>query len=172
MKRLSCGLMVLLVGLVGLLMTPKIWATPNEVIYQNVSLNCETIKLRLKQVQINDSLTRVNYGQAYESVIEKVLTPANTRLVANRYDASGLVTTTTQFNNGLQNFRSSCRSYKSKLDDLVLTDCKNNPIDFYRKLETVRSARAGLGHQLEVLDGQIESYKKMIKEVIDDGRDS
>ncbi len=172
MKRLSCGLIVLLAVLAGLLAAPKTSAAPSEVVYQNISLNCETIRLRLKQVQINDSLTRVNYGQAYESVIEKVLTPANTRLVANRYDASSLVATTTQFNNSLQDFRNSYRAYKNKLDDLVLSDCENNPIDFYTKLEAVRSLRSDLNRQLKVLDGQIDGYKKMIKEVIGDGRDS
>ena len=166
MKRLCCGLIVLPVTLAGRLTSPAIWAEPSEATYQNVSLNCEVVKLRLKQVQINDSLTRVNYGQAYESVIEKVLTPANTRLVANRYDASKLVSATTKFDEGLRRFRETYRAYKTKLDELVASDCKNNPIEFYSKLEVVRTARTGLNHQLAELNNQLNDYKISIKEVI------
>lgn len=166
MKRFFYGSIILLASLAILLFSPVILAEPDDEIYQNVSLNCEIIKLRLKQVQINDSLTRVNYGQAYESVIEKVLTPANTRLVANRYDASELVSSTTQFNNGLQSFRENYRNYKNKLDELSLVDCKNNPVEFYTKLEVVRLARTNLGQQLEALNQQIEGYKTVIKGLI------
>lgn len=166
MKRLCCGLIVLLATLAGLLISPAIWAQPTEATYQNVSLNCEVIKLRLKQVQVNDSLTRVNYGQAYESVIEKVLTPANTRLVANRYDASKLVSATTKFDDGLRHFRETYRSYKTKLDELVASDCKNNPVEFYDKLELVRTARTDLNHQLTGLNNQLDDYKISVKEAV------
>lgn len=167
MKRLCFGFAVLLAGLAGLLLGPVTWAEPNDATYQNVSLNCEGIRLRLKQVRVNDSLTRVNYGQAYESLIEKVMTPANTRLVANRYDASELVGLTTRFNSGLQHFRETYRNYKNKLDELIALDCKNNPVEFYNKLEVVRSARSDLGRQLEMLDGQMNVYKVVIREAVD-----
>lgn len=140
-------------------------------IENSIVAGCSTIKVRLKQVRANDSLTRVNYGQAYESLIKKVMIPANARLVSNRYDASTLVLLTTQFDKNLSQFRLDYQAYKSQLDTLIDSDCSNGgALNFLQKLETLRVSRAGLRQRLMSLDEAIINYQTEMSRVVDAGR--
>lgn len=134
---------------------------------ETVRANCGLIKLRLKQVKLDDSLTRVNYGQTYESLIKNVLTPVNTRLVANRYDASALITLTTNFNNDLSLFRSRYQEYKNQMNELVNFDCANYPAEFYQKLESARVLRRELQSIVVKLNDQTVAYQQAVARLVD-----
>lgn len=149
-------------------LTPRTtFADTHETLMQNIVVNCSSIKVRLQQVRVNDSLTRVNYGQAYESLIKNVMTPANTRLVANLYDASSLVTLTSDFNNNLIKFRTNYQSYKNGVDELINMDCINRPDEFYQKLESIRSKRGQLENDLVDMDEQVLNYQAEVARLVD-----
>lgn len=169
MRRLSFWLFLSLIS-VGLLAHQVLADDKTATLEQNIVANCASIKVRLRQVKVNDTLTRVNYGQAYESLIKNVFTPANTRLVANRYNASDLVELAAKFDTNLSQFRTDYQDYKNQMEELINVDCINHPTDFYQKLTQVRNVRTGLQSRLAQLDEQVINYQTEIARVVDAGK--
>lgn len=129
---------------------------------------CPNIKVRLKQTYLNDDLTRVNYGQTYESLLKNIMTPTNARLVANRYNASELVRLTTDLEASLNQFRSRYQVYKTERDRLINKDCQAQPEEFYDKLQTVRQLRAELRVLVDQMRQQSADYQTTFERAISD----
>lgn len=165
--KLVVGVSLVLLGMVTFSL--QVFGAPvgQEQAYYNIINNCGSIKTRLSRIQINDSFTRVGYGQMYESVIKNVFTPANTRLVANRYDASELVRLTTDFNTNLQQFRSQYQAYKVSMDETIAIDCRNKPAEFYQKLVRARALRTNLQLKIEQLNQQMDDYQAIFDRLVD-----
>lgn len=166
MRKLGFWLFLSLIG--ASLLAYRVSADEKPItLEQNIVANCASIKVRLRQVRANDTLTRVNYGQAYESMIKNVFTPANTRLVANRYNASGLVELASKFETNLSQFRIDYQNYKNQMEDLINADCLHHPTEFYQKLTEIRGSRTNLQRHLAKLDGQIVNYQTEIARTVD-----
>lgn len=121
--------------------------------------NCDSIKLRLKQLQNNDASTRVTLGQNYESILTKLMDAMNSRLAANRIDSGGLPSIAAEFDRNLGYFRKNYISYDQKVDDLRKFNCAANPEGFYKQLETVRNLRGALRFNYIRLNELIEYYR-------------
>lgn len=166
MRKLGFWLFLSLIG--ANLLAYRVSADEKPItLEQNIVTNCASIKVRLRQVRANDTLTRVNYGQTYESMIKNVFTPANTRLVANRYNASGLVELASKFETNLSQFRIDYQNYKNQMEDLINADCLNHPAEFYQKLTEIRGLRTSLQRHLAKLDEQIVNYQTEIARTVD-----
>lgn len=162
MKRFSWFFALLLVA--GLATTP----TQAEMTPDMVVQACPNIKVRLRQTYLNDDLTRVNYGQTYESLLKNIMTPTNARLVANRYDASRLISLTTDLETSLDQFRGRYQVYKAERDKLINKDCRTQPENFYNQLQTVRQLRAELKILVDQMRQQSVGYQAAFEEVAGD----
>lgn len=126
---------------------------------------CPSVKTRLKQVYLNDDLTRVNYGQTYESLLKNVITPTNARLVANRFDASELVSLAAEIEAKLELFRLEYQNYKTARIELIALDCQTKPADFYQQLQAVRSNRAKLKTLSDEMAQMAAIYRSKFEEL-------
>lgn len=110
-----------------------------------ISNNCEQIKTALRNVQHSDSRTRVYIGGYYEKFLSKFIKPLNLRLVNNNVEPSevtnNLISNQNSFATAQINFKDDFIEYQKLLEELINSDCKNHPQDFYNLLVTVRDKR-------------------------------
>lgn len=127
--------------------------------------NCEAIRESLKTVQHQDSRTRVYLGRYYETVLSKYITPLNVRLVENNMFDSGLMDNQDSFSRTRNSFIIDFIEYQKELEDLVATDCKTEPENFYNKLVKVRERRKVVESDTVVLKDLMVTQLNLVKEL-------
>ena len=135
-----------------------------------IKINCSQIKVRLKQVQVRDALSRVNYGQAYESISLNIINPVNTRLVANNLRPVELLRISSEYDKNLATFRRDYVVYEEELSNLINTSCEDQPKMFYEGLVKVRAQRQALNILTKKLNAQINTYRIKFKEFINENQ--
>lgn len=103
--------------------------------------HCAAIQNDLKNLQRDDSRTRVYLGRYYETVLTKYITPLNVRLVENILSNDNLVNNQNDLVKTRMSFNANYVEYQKALESLVSVDCKTEPERFYRKLTGVREKR-------------------------------
>lgn len=127
-----------------------------------ISQNCSTIQQSLSRLQKVDSRTRTYLGTTYETLANKFITPLNLRLVKNNLPT--LSTIQSDFISEQAKFKENYTNYMRELEALIATDCKNNPTEFYSKLELVRDKRSDLrSSALNMSKIATEQYKTVVK---------
>lgn len=167
MRRWLAGLAIIVL-VTGMLYSRLARATDyliTEALIGKVSTNCSQIKVRLKQVQVNDALTRVNQGQFFESTANNLMTPLNVRLVANNYNPIELLSLNKEYDKYLTTFRQQYMTYEEALIDLIQQDCRHQPAQFYDKLQAVRSLRQQLQLTNQSLNQLIQQYFTKAKQL-------
>lgn len=127
--------------------------------------HCDTIKDALKSLQRVDSRSRVYLGRYYEAILTNFITPLNLRLVENNISNSKLLDNQTNFANRRTNFVNDFIVYQQALEDLVRTDCKNEPEKFYEKLVTAREKRKVVNRDVSKLRSYADEQKKLVEEL-------
>ena len=128
-----------------------------------ISENCDKIKETLRTVQHQDSRTRVYLGRYYETVLSKYITPLNVRLVENTMINSDLMDNQDSFSRTRNSFIIDFIEYQKGLEDLVATDCKTEPENFYNKLVKVRERRKVVESDTVVLKELIMTQLNLVK---------
>ena len=113
--------------------------------------NCDTIITTLKTVQREDAHARTYLGGHFETMLSKYLKPLNRRLIENDISNTSLVENQTKFSSAKSAFVYDYITYQKSLEELVATDCKNNPEDFYEKLVTTRQQRSAVAQDITSL---------------------
>ncbi len=125
---------------------------------QQIISNCTSVKSSLNQLHRSDASLRVNRGQMYEVVGTKLMARLNGRLVANRLDASTLVSTAARYDTALLNFRDTYKRYEEQLSTLLRVDCTKQPETFYRALLDVRAKRTEVHKSVTNLNSIMSDY--------------
>lgn len=128
-----------------------------------ISENCDKIKETLRTVQHQDSRTRVYLGRYYETILSKYITPLNVRLVENTMINSDLMDNQDGFSRTRNSFIIDFIEYQKGLEDLVATDCKTEPENFYNKLVKVRERRKVVESDTVVLKELIMTQLNLVK---------
>ena len=113
----------------------------------------------LNRLHANDALTRVNRGQLYESLASKLMAPFNSRMAINKLDGAILVTTTTDYEQTLEQFRDDYSSYERSMSQLLNADCRANPELFYEQIVSTRQLRIVVHSDVLELQRLAEQYK-------------
>ncbi len=117
-----------------------------------ISQTCPTIKQTLGQLQKADSRTRSYLGAAFEAVNGRFITPLNLRLTRNNYTKeTSLFEIQANFMAAQADFRTAYTTYMRELEELINTDCRTQPQDFYKKLEATRQRREALRQAVQKL---------------------
>lgn len=117
---------------------------PDQVVIDNVSQNCASIKRSLTQLQHADSRTRTYLGSSYQTILSNFITPLNLRLIKNGVSKAELFTVQSDFTDAQSLFRSNYTAYMRELENLIAVDCVTHPADFYEHLIITRERRAAL----------------------------
>ena len=133
----------------------------------NISTNCASIKLRLKQIQKNDARSRVNLGAQFEIISTNLMMNLNLRLVKNNIANANVSRQQTDFAAERESFKSDYISYSQELEKLISINCKDEPQNFYDQLETVRSRRATVAGHVKRLSEMAAEHRKTILDMRD-----
>lgn len=127
--------------------------------------HCDTIKDSLRSLQKADSRTRVYLGRYFETILSNFMVPLNIRLVENSISNTKLIENQTNFANRRDRFNSDFISYQQTLEELVNTNCKNEPEQFYTKLIMAREKRAIVSKDVTRLKGFTDDQVRLVQEL-------
>ena len=169
MKRLSISFSVLIVigaGILGMAHVSNAQGQQpmDEAHIERIRSNCTTAKTTLDQLHANGGVLRVNRGQLYESILNKLMTPLNSRLTLNQLDSSELVRITAEFYDQLETFRDSYQAYEIQLSGTLDIDCQQQSVAFYDAVQRTRELRKELHADVVVLTESIKAYQAAFEE--------
>lgn len=169
MKRiLSIGIAASIVALCGsaiYLHTARAQSAPmTEAHIQKIRANCVDAQQALIKLHANDALLRVNRGQLYESISTKLMTPFNSRTIANKYDGSRLVERAATYEKQLNEFRADYIIYEEAMSRTLRINCTNEPVAFYDSVNETRLKRQSVHQRTTALQKTIQDYKNDFEE--------
>lgn len=161
-KRLFyIGLVLLVLG--GLLQSTVAHGT-DFVIDAN---RCQQVKTRLKQLKLRDAVTRVNYGQVYESISLNIINPTNSRLVNNHLKPAELLVISDRYDKQLTKFRQDYVAYEEALSQVVEISCQQHYDQLMLQLPKIRQLRQQLQTDAQALRQLATDYQRQFKEFYD-----
>jgi len=129
-----------------------------------IKSSCQSALATLGQIHANDAPTYINRNQTYFSVSDKLMAHLNSRLTLNRFDATQLVKTASDYNTALLRFRTAYKQYDDTMAALIRTDCKKQPVGFYDAVADARDQRQKVHDAVIKLQTLIAQYRKDIQE--------
>lgn len=131
-----------------------------------IKTHCDSIKEKLHEIQKEDSKIRVHLGGHYEAILTRFITPLNIRLVENNLSTASLVENQNNFAETKSVFANDFINYQKNLEELVGMNCKENPEEFYTKLEKVRQKRKIMNQDILKMRSLISSHVKYVNEIM------
>ncbi len=122
-----------------------------------IRANCQSIQSVLSQIEKTDAALRINRGRIYNEVLD-LFYAMNSRLASNKISAPELVSITSDFDSQLADFRNDYNDYDDDLNELIVSECQDDPGDFYSQLISVRDERAKLNDEIASLDQLVDDY--------------
>jgi len=135
----------------------------NEQI-NRIYTNCTLTKNTLNQIHASDALLRVNMGQIYESMSNKLMTRFNNRVANNNFDNKSLKSVTDSYNSTLDTFRTDYKRYEEHLTAAINIDCKKQPVSFYDAISSARSDRGRVHNDIVKINQFIDQYQLAVGE--------
>jgi hypothetical protein len=120
--------------------------------------NCSQAMAVLVQTHASDAPVYINRNQQYFSISDKLMAHLNSRLTLNRYDATQLVKTASDFNAALSRFRTDYKTYDDDMADLIKVDCNKTPVEFYDRVADARAERGKVHDDVDRLNTLIDQY--------------
>ncbi len=128
-----------------------------------IKTNCTLALGIVGRIHVNDAPQFINSNQTYYSIGDKLMAHLNSRLTLNKYDASKLVKTASDYNVALSKFRSVYKTYEETMSELVRTDCLRAPVTFYDKVATAREQRVKVHDAVVRLHQLLKQYRVDVK---------
>lgn len=137
----------------------------NDTERGNISMNCASIQTSLKNVQRNDSKTRVILGTNYQTLLSNYISPLNVRLIKNNLPDSTLISIQSEAITSRNSFTNLFVTYSQRLESLISIDCKNQPDTFYSELESVRFLRSQLEESVNKVNTALSNHLKTVNQL-------
>lgn len=128
-----------------------------------IKSNCQLARATLSQIHANDAPAYVNRNQTYFSIGDKMMATLNSRLSLNRYDASELVKTASDYNDLVGQFRNAYRHYDDAMSAAIGSDCAKQPVGFYDKVASARAARQKVHDIVVNLTNTLKKYRSEVQ---------
>ena len=164
LKTLSLIAVVAIIGLVGVV--PVLAQTSTVITDEHIAKiksNCQLARASLSQIHANDAPVYINRNQTYFSIGDKMMATLNSRLSLNRYDASQLVKTASDYNDSVGQFRNTYRMYDNAMTTAINTDCTKQPASFYDNVAAAREARQKVHDVIVKLTSDIHKYRSEVQ---------
>lgn len=129
-----------------------------------LSRYCTQASGHLERLHSADALLRVNLGQRYENISTKLMAPLNSRIALAGNDGLDLAKTAVDFNDKLTDFRSSYLDYDNQIEQTLKMNCRDEPVEFYSRLESARDKRAVVDKDVQEMSRLIEQYRLQFEE--------
>jgi hypothetical protein len=164
-NRVKFAMLVLLAVVVGTQpVSAQQQAVLTDVQIDSIRQDCQMSKVALNRVHANDVVIRVNLGQRYETIARQLMAPLNSRIAKNSLDNVALTKTTVDFNRAYLDFTEAYRSYDISVKDALAIDCRVQPVEYYREIETSRDKRLEVAETIERLQKLAKQYGQQVRE--------
>ena len=137
----------------------------NDTERGNISMSCASIQTSLKNIQRNDSKTRVILGTNYQTLLSNYISPLNVRLIKNNLPDSTLISIQSETITSRNSFTNLFVTYSQRLESLISIDCKNQPDTFYNELENVRFLRSQLEESVNKVNTALSNHLKTVNQL-------
>lgn len=121
--------------------------------------SCRNAQSRMQRLQYVDSIARVNRGNAYAN-ITKLMEALGSRTAYNSYSVPVVVSATNSAHALREEFSDAFTDYEIALRDLITFDCVGKPVDFYKRLTTVRAKRALVAAKIDAITAQLDVFSR------------
>ncbi len=138
-------------------------ATMTDAHIARIKANCQQARTTLSQIHANDAPDYINRNQTYYSISDKLMARLNSRLTLNRYDATDLVKTASDFNAELVQFRTLYQAYDGAMSTALGVDCSKEPVSFYDAVANARTARQSVHDSADKLTSFINQYRQEVQ---------
>jgi hypothetical protein len=128
-----------------------------------IRANCQAALVTLGQIHANDAPAYINRNQTYFSISDKLMARLNSRLTLNRYNATQLVKTASDYNDALARFRTNYKNYDDLMSEAVNMNCQKEPVSFYDKVSDARDARQKVHNIADELTTLIVQYQQQVQ---------
>lgn len=132
-----------------------------------IRANCQAALITLGQIHANDAPAYINRNQTYFSISDKLMARLNSRLTLNRYDATQLVRTASDYNSELAKFRTAYKTYDDAMRDALRVNCKKEPVGFYDRVSVARDARLDVKDSIDRLTILLAQYSQQVQQFED-----
>ncbi len=153
------------------LVVPPVFAQVGSVMTDEhiarIRTNCQAALITLGQIHANDAPAYINRNQTYFSISDKLIARLNGRLTLNRYDATQLVGTASDYNAELVKFRAAYKTYDDAMSDTLRTNCKKDPVSFYNHVAAARDARLDVKDSVDQLTTLLVQYQQQVQQFKD-----
>lgn len=127
-----------------------------------IRTHCVDAQVSLKQFQKSELVTRYVRGRSYEQVL-KQMTALNTRMTANKINATELVGLATEMQSSVAQFRAA---YDQRYDKTLLTatrlQCQEKPAEFYNLVAQARTERSAVAVETARVAQAIAKYREAV----------
>jgi hypothetical protein len=137
----------------------------NDLERGNISTGCASIQVSLRNLQKNDSKTRVLLGTSYQTLLTNYFSPLNIRLIKNNLPDINLSRVQTEMFASRNDFTNLFITYSQHLETLISLDCKNQPNEFYYELENVRFLREKLEDSVTKTNNIVSSHLQLVDQL-------
>lgn len=127
-------------------------------IVSRVRDNCVSAKITLDRLKVSDALLRVNIGDEYKVILEKLMNRLNGRAVTEGIDASTLVRIAAEYKLVQTNFSDSYKDYANLLKSALDIDCVGQPDKFYQAIISARDKRKALHNHTVRMNQLVDAY--------------
>lgn len=124
-----------------------------------VEQSCVQSQAVMSQLHASDALLRVNRGSLYNQISSKLMAPLGSRIALNRLGGIKLSTTAVEYDQKLEDFRSSYKVYEEAMSKALKINCKKRPVEFYKTLSDAREKRQVLHASTRELNELLKTYQ-------------
>ena len=124
-----------------------------------IKSHCVENQASLNQLHQSDAFLRIDRGNLYRTIGDKLMTPLNRRIATNRLDGGNLVQVASGLDKEYKRFYDAYIAYDTALSNLSKIDCTKEPVAFYTALLAARSTRQTLNESNQRLVQLLRDYK-------------
>jgi hypothetical protein len=167
-KRHTAYFITVLVAVIAVMSIAPVYAQEIPVLDEGhinrIRSNCPSAIATLSRIHANDGPVFINRNQTYFSVGDKLMARFNSRLILNRHDATQLVKTTSDYNAQLIKFRDAYKKYEESMNSVLRMDCRQQPVEFYTRVEEVRLLRQKVHENIVLLKAFVGQYRQNVED--------
>lgn len=129
----------------------------------SIRQNCLSAQVLLQRIQRSDAATRINRGQTYEVVLNKLMSPLNGRLAFHRFsEAATFTDTAKKFEQTVDKFKQDYDDYDTLLSKVLKIKCQDQPVTFYDTLTAAREKRALVAQDIDEIKKVLQEYQNLV----------
>lgn len=133
-------------------------STITPEIINRVRSRCIENQGTLNRLHKTDAFIRIDRGNLYQTIGDKLMVPLNRRLASNQLDPGKLLTITSDYKAEYGVFYRAYIDYDNALSKVLDIDCTREPVTFYNALVEAREKRVKLSESIVRLKTLIRDY--------------